>query len=429
MRLLYINTLTAARQHGLFDSGMQNNLAHALETTTKEDEDWIAWSRIETTKRGSSTHEQKLLTTPLRRIIVLLILVDAWFSDHFSPGPIICTGNINLFLPCDVRLFQATTASAWNRLVNLDSLAAHPRFSLLRGEAELPVLQEPVEHLSMNAMLISSLLRIYDNHRTYLSTCDDETLARCHYTPWKCFALEEKARKNTELLLEMMKVYGPVMEDIGSDCLVTWNWMGIILTTDYCLLEEAAGRSGVEAAKNAIPKIRIWTQTPAARRGCLHAAQAFRATSRRRTQDGGSFSASKNLFSAALVLALYLLTSPSEKNDNSGCANEFELLGNVDWKSLGTEGLSDKVDELSSSETVNAAADFIRLGGPVSMRNERCLGGLRSAQRVLLDFASLLDDMKKWRIGDYSRLLYMICESLGDLCANDEHIAGGGTAQ
>ncbi|KAL2877924.1 hypothetical protein SGCOL_006874 [Colletotrichum sp. CLE4] len=215
-----------------------------------------------------------------------------------------------------------------------------------------------------------------------------------------------------------MKVYGPVMEDIGSDCLVTWNWMGIILTTDYCLLEEAAGRSGVEAAKNAIPKIRIWTQTPAARRGCLHAAQAFRATSRRRTQDGGSFSASKNLFSAALVLALYLLTSPSEKNDNSGCANEFELLGNVDWKSLGTEGLSDKVDELSSSETVNAAADFIRLGGPVSMRNERCLGGLRSAQRVLLDFASLLDDMKKWRIGDYSRLLYMISEALTSIHGN-----------
>ncbi|KXH41930.1 C2H2 type zinc finger domain-containing protein [Colletotrichum simmondsii] len=415
MRLLYINTLTAARQHGLFDTGVNTELSQLFKNTTEEDGQWIAWSRIESTKRT----------------ILLLILVDAWFSDHFSTGPIVCTGNINAFLPCNAMLFQATTASEWTRLMKLSSATAHPRFSLFYGEEELPDLQEPVEHLSMNAVLVSALLRIQDSHRTYLSICDNETLSRNHYIPWNCLALEEKARKDANLLLKIMEVYGTTIEKISSDCLVAWNWMGIMLTTDYCLLEEAAGRNGVEAAKNAIPKVRIWSQTPAARRACLHAAQAFRATSRRRTQDGGSFSASKLLFSAALVLALYLLVSPLEENDNSGCAKGFELLDDVDWNCLGTGGLSADVDQLSSSETGNAAADFIRLGGPVSMRNERCLGGLRSAQRVLLDFASLLDDMKKWRIGDYSRLLYVLCESLGDLCVVDESFARGvgGTVQ
>ncbi|KAK1465958.1 C2H2 type zinc finger domain-containing protein [Colletotrichum melonis] len=410
MRLLYINTLTAARQHGLFNTGANTKLSQLFKDAPEEDGQWIAWSRIESTKRT----------------ILLLILVDAWFSDHFSTGPIVCTGNINAFLPCNAMLFQATTASEWTRLMKPSSETAHPSFSLFYGEEELPDLQEPVEHLSMNVVLISALLRIQGSHRTYLSICDNETLSRNHYFPWNCFALEEKARKDANLLLRIMEVYGTPMDKISSNCLVTWNWMGIMLTTDCCLLEEAAGRNGVEAAKNAIPKVRIWSQTPAARRACLHAAQAFRATSRRRTQDGGSFSASKHLFSAAIVLALYLLVSPLKENDNnSGCVKRFELLDEVDWSSLGTRGLSADVDQLSSSETGNAAADFIRLGGPVSIRNERCLGGLRSAQRVLLDFASLLDDMKKWRIGDYSRLLYVLCESLGDLCVVDEPFVRG----
>ncbi|RSM04766.1 hypothetical protein CDV31_009933 [Fusarium ambrosium] len=188
------------------------------------------------------------------------------------------------------------------------------------------------------------------------------------------------------------------------------------------LLEEAAGREGTEAAENAILKIKIWAQTSAARRACLHAAQSFKIVSQRRTLDDGSFHSPHHLFNAALVLGFYLLISPPviKRRQVMGGGKELELLGDVDWKLIGNEGLVSKAAETEFAERIeNKHVAFIRFGGPMALGDEPCLGGVRSAQKTLLDFAGLLDNMKKWKMGDYSRLLYEVSVPTG-LFINNE---------
>lgn len=189
--------------------------------------------------------------------------------------------------------------------------------------------------------------------------------------------------------------------------------MGILLTTDCRLLEEAAGREGTEAAENAIVKMKIWAQTSAARRACLHAAQSFKIVSQRRTLDDGSFHSPHHLFNAALVLGFYLLISPPViKRQAMGGREELELLSDVDWRSIGNEGLVEAAESQLVDRIENKHIAFIRFGGPISLGDEPCLGGVCSAQKTFLDFAGLLDNMKKWKLGNYSRLLYEMSSNL-----------------
>lgn len=268
----------------------------------------------------------------------------------------------------------------------------------------------------MKIILCTILLRIYDSYHALFCGVEVETLARSEYVPCRVFTKTNKAKMNVGLLLQAMQLYKNIMEGTASDCLVLWHHMGIILTTDCDLFEEAAGKEGTQAAMKAIARVKVWARTPASRRACLHAAQAFKATSLRRPLDGGSFQSPNHLFNAALVLGFYLLVAPADISGQRSRDKGLELLSDVDWTVVGAEGLVE-TEAHSTTRTDNAAVNFIRLGGPITMDGETYPGGARSAQRVLLDFASLLDDMKKWRIGDYSRLLYTISENIGHLHA------------
>lgn len=268
----------------------------------------------------------------------------------------------------------------------------------------------------MKVILCTILLRIYDSYHVLFCGADVETLTESEYVPCRVFTRTKKAEINVGLVLQAMQLYENIMEDIASDCLVLWHHMGIMLTTDCYLLEEAAGKEGTQVAMKAIAKVRVWARTPASRRACLHASQAFKAASLRRPLDRGSFQSPYHLFNAALVLGLYLLVTPAEISGQHRRDKGLELLGDVDWRVVGAEGLVEDESQ-STTKTNNAAVNFIRFGGPINIDGESCDGGVRSCQRVLLDFASLLDDMKKWRIGDYSRLLYTISENIGHIHA------------
>lgn len=353
---------------------------------------------------------------PSTRIIMCLLLADAWFSEFFSTGPILCTESIQLFLPCDIRLFQAPTASKWAELKMNGRNASGSRLTISSADYQLPILCNPGDQYSMKVILCTILLRIYDSYHVLFCSVEAGILARSEYVPWRVLARTEKAKINVGLVLQAMELYKNLLEDIPSDCLILWHHMGIMLTTDCYLLEEAAGKAGTEAAVKAIARVKIWARTPASRRACLHASQAFRATSLRRPLDGGSFQSPYHLFNAALVLGLYLFVAPAEVSGKHSRDQEFELLSDVDWREIGAEGLVER-EAQSTTRTDNAGVNFIRFGGPITIDGESCHGDVRSCQRVLLDFASLLDGMKKWRIGDYSRLLYTISENIGHLHA------------
>ncbi|CAG9977399.1 unnamed protein product [Clonostachys byssicola] len=403
--LMLINP-QAARQHGLFTANYHDVLNNPLAETLTEHDQWVSWSRVESTKR----------------VIMCLLLADAWFSEYYSTNPIVCTEHIKVFLPCDKRLFQASTSREWAQLKEHGCRATSSQFTISSTDLQLPVLPRPADQYSMKVILCSVLLRIHDSYCVLFCGADAAILSSNQYIPWKVFAQEKKAKLNTQLVLQIMQLCESNIEEIASDLLVIWHQLAIMLTTDCYLLEEAAGREGTESARRAIAMVKIWACTPAARRACLHASQAFKIASRRRPLDSGSFQSPHHLFNAALVLGFYLLVAPAEIDGQARCSEKFEMLSDVDWKVIGAEGLVE-VEARVAARTQNAAVNFIRFGGPISIDGEPCHGGVWSAQKIFLDFASLLDAMKKWKLGDYSRLLYTLSENLGQLhMAVDDHL-------
>lgn len=202
---------------------------------------------------------------------------------------------------------------------------------------------------------------------------------------------------------------------MNPNCSVMWHQMCMNLTADIQIFDLAAGRNGAGPAREALDDISAWAQTAAARRACLHAAQIFKAISNRRASDETTFHSAHALFSAALVLGLYTYKAPhfAEFEARRSC---FELLDDVDWHTVGTEGFEGLVEprntELTPISTDDQAVNFIRYGGPICIRGAPYPGGYQSARRILLDYGSLLKDTGKWSVRKFSYVLHIMSDVL-----------------
>jgi hypothetical protein len=191
--------------------------------------------------------------------------------------------------------------------------------------------------------------------------------------------------------------------------------MCIMLSADIRIFELGAGRTGADGAIKALGAIAIWSQTPAARRACLHAAQIFGIMSHQWSSDSTMFHSHAALFAAALVLSLYVFTCPSHgvaeyANINKG----FDLLNKIDWERVGDEGMAG--DNPSTGDPDYAAVSFIRNSGPISMAGVICRRGCyQSCQRILLNFADLLQKITKWKWSEYPRILRNMSDILMDI--------------
>lgn len=85
---------------------------------------------------------------------------------------------------------------------------------------------------------------------------------------------------------------------------------------------------------------------------------------------------------------------------------------------LAARVLSQEPDPASSSMTPaepdmeNEPISFIRLGGPIIIDEKGYRRGARHIQRVILEFASLLDEVGTHWMADYARLLCIIHNSM-----------------
>lgn len=121
---------------------------------------------------------------------------------------------------------------------------------------------------------------------------------------------------------------------------------------------------------------------------------------------------------SALVLGLYILMGPTyERTGESGV---FDLADTeVNWIEVGDEGVSnsglpDPSHPLIQNEVENPAVYFIRHGGPILFSGKIYHPGARHAQRMILDFAELLDEVGTHWMADYPRLLYMVNDTMGN---------------
>ncbi|KAJ5923233.1 hypothetical protein N7454_008478 [Penicillium verhagenii] len=270
----------------------------------------------------------------------------------------------------------------------------------------------------MYGLLCSVLLRVSTDTRRLILSSDLVPAEQHQFVPWNICRLDKRASIVTPLLISLVQSYETILRDTNPNCIVIWHSACMLITTDINVISRAAGRDGPESMFDARRDLSCWTYTPAARRACLHAAQTFRTLSHRKPTDGTAFQSVRTLFMSALILGFYLLASPENPcEEYASDRDQFDLANSVvDWKAIGDEGISNNgpsrkgPDNPAKSE--DAAIQFIRFGGPILIDGKKYEYGARYAQQILLEFAGLLDEVGTHWMANYSRLLYMVHDTM-----------------
>lgn len=332
-------------------------------------------------------------------------------------NPVIRTDAISLWLPQNNTLYLAPTSSKWVELVGVTSHATQI-LNLSVHDFKLPSLQGKVHAFSLYGLLCTALLRLTADTYRLIRSFDLALPEQHQYVPWNILRLDKRGSVSASLLTVMIELYDDTFRASNPNCIVIWHSVCILMTVDIDILGRAAGRDGTESMIEARKALTSWARTTSARRACVHAAQTFRILSHRKPADGTAFQSVRTLFMAALVLGMYILTKPRypqpDTIDDGKC---FDLANaSIDWKVVSDEGFSSS--ELSirdNTEGVESeAVRFIRYGGPIVIDRQIYHSSARHAQRIILEFASLLDEVGTHWMADYARLLYMIHDTMAN---------------
>ncbi|KAL4752379.1 hypothetical protein BDW72DRAFT_72603 [Aspergillus terricola var. indicus] len=393
-QMLYVNLMSIAQRHGLFAATEGQILDITLfEAVPDIDIRWKTWSKVESVKR----------------LITGLLLLDSWYSSFLSTSPIIVPDSIQLILPCNEGLFRANGSMRWIQLVRSGKRLLMPTIMTPSENVTVPVLENPVDDFCIHGVLAMVQLRLSEAYHRLLSNRASYPFAPCH-----TYAMDGRARCLPSLQLQIADKYGEVLERLNPNAAVMWHNICMTLTADTQIFDLAAGRAGPGPAKKALDDIATWSQTPAARRACLHAAHIYKAMTNRKASDHTMFHSVFSLFSAALVLGLYIFMVPNPSELQVG-GTSIELLDDIDWERVGTEGFTSFMEPRGTqtfTPSDDPAVNFIRNGGTVYFRGVPFQGGYQSARRILLDYAGLLKDAGKWSVRKFSYVLHIMSDVL-----------------
>lgn len=396
-QMLYVNLMTIAQRHGLFAATEGQILDVGLFDAIPDlGLRWKAWSKVESTKR----------------LITGLMLLDSWYSSFLTTSPVIVPDSIQSVIPCDEVLFQANGPPRWMQLIHSGKQMLTSTVMAPSEIIDIPTLGSPLEDFSMHGMLAMVQLRLSEAYHRLLSNRGSYPFAPCH-----TYAMDGRARCLPSLQLQIARKHGEALERLNPNAVVMWHNMCMMLTADIQIFDLAAGRAGPIPARQALDDIAAWSQTPAARRACLHAADIYKSMTNRKASHYTTFHSVLSLFSAALVLGLYIFMVPNPDDSQVGNAS-IELLDDIDWQQLGTEGFTSFMEPRGSQSLESSddpAINFIRNGGTVYLRGIPFQGGYQSARRILLDYAGLLKDTGKWSVRKFSYVLHIMSDVLMDV--------------
>jgi hypothetical protein len=330
-------------------------------------------------------------------------------------SPVIRTDAIRLWIPEDNTLYLAPTSRKWAELLSVTSQATQI-LELSAHDFKLPSLKGKIHAFSLYGLLCTALLRVTADTYRLIRSSDLSGPEQHQYVPWNILRLDKRGSVSVPILTEMIQLYDDTFRNSNPNCIVIWHSVCILITVDIDILGRAAGRDGAESMVKARQALTSWARTASARRACVHAAQTFRILSHRKPADGTAFQSVRTLFMAALVLGVYILTSPKYSHpDTIEDGIPFDLANaSIDWKEVGDEGFSSS-ESLIQDNTEGLESDavkFIRFGGPIVIDRNIYLSGARHAQRIILEFANLLDEVGTHWMADYARLLYMIHDTM-----------------
>jgi hypothetical protein len=391
---------------------------HALAAAQNDDGPWKAWARVESLKRYVTpchTIKSQLLTICLR-LIASLITNDAWWSYSLGETPLLRADKIHFEHPSAPELFQASSARVWRRLTT-------GSFSTTMMQTQDGLLSEtqntsPVGIVGLLSIIWIRILEI----RPYgkIPPAADSALPN---EVFRVLAQEEAGKGIGQMLNDVYLTYARVLRFKNPNCIAMWHFLNLNLFADLETFDLAAGRNGADDAHEALQRIAAWSQTWQARRACLHAAGIHASMNRRRIKDGTMLHSELSIFSAALVLGLcvFMMASnrdePGSPSNMSTDAEPYELLNDVDWPDLSGAMSATSLSPVFNAEEVqeSPARRFVREGGVVSFSGVICDGGYNAAKMILLEYASLLEEVGKWDATGLCRILRIMSDSLLDI--------------
>ncbi|KAJ5556354.1 hypothetical protein N7494_000269 [Penicillium frequentans] len=380
--------LPMARLRGAFDSHDYNyTLVQAVED---DNATWKAWAR----------------TQSVQRLTCCLILTDAYSAQMLGLSPILSPEIVQLPRICPDSLFTVYSSHQWKSRIASNDPWRHS------GSVVFDMQNPPLGLTRMELQTAFALfwLRILDHrHRP------QRELVTMPQTPNRTSTLShEDPQTDSEQFSESclalaFSVYETELKSGDANSLHLWHYLCLRLTCDLAVVEDAAGRNGPEAAKEAIEMLRLWARSPVARRACLHASQMYIAINNHRKSHGMMLHSEMALFHAALVLGFYLLAAPERTSGDDAC---YDIFAEVPWSQLGTLGLSLQSLDQESVSSASEAASFIQKGGPVSFHGAEYCTPYAAARRSFMNFASQLKEVGKWNVEEYCKVLRIISDTL-----------------
>lgn len=352
-------------------------------------------------------------------LITSLVVIDSWFSIALHTSPTLRPDAIQLILPCDEALFLASSSQRWVQLSQHGKPIVMPSVISSADGMLLPKNLSNVDVFSAYAMLATMHLRVCEGYHRLFCGREQLALRQEPLVPCQAYATDARTCSAMPIAVEFMDLYGDNLGNRNHNCMIMWHGLCLMLTADLRIFELAAGRAGAEPARAALDSIATWSQTPAARRACIHAAQIYKLMFHRRASDGTVLHSSTALFAAALILGLYVFMVPPPDPALQDMHPTTELLDDIDWKSVGSAGLTGGFESQFSAEAIFDDEDpttrFIRSGGKISMNGVPTHPGYQSARRVLLDYADLLKGVPKWNLRKLTRVLLIMSDVLMDV--------------
>ncbi|KAK5674331.1 hypothetical protein LTS10_012915 [Elasticomyces elasticus] len=397
-RQLYRDTLVAAQKQQFFCS----QSAYSRECQNKSStlhtvQDYEAWARVESAKR----------------LIVCLFMTDSWFAEVFRMTPVVQTNYCQILLPCSNAMFECPSSSRWEQMASERHIESGAIISYPGGfTIQCPQPGLVLDPFATYAILCTIRLRLC---ASYHNTFNGGDASAGTALPWQRYESDPNTKDVASLLLSLPNL--PIMAKLDANGNVVWHHTCISLAADLTIFECAAGQGGPDLARPALVYIEKWAKTTAARRACVHAAQAFRAMNERRVNEGVMFTAVPLLFQCALVLGFSILFRQKHVSacDQDASPEFYDLLRPVDWDMVGSEGLCTLGSgNLPGEERdINPTIRFVRGETEMCFGNSMHAPIQQSAKLVLLEFAGLLDDVAtKWKVGDYANVLRVLSETV-----------------
>ncbi|UPL02299.1 hypothetical protein LCI18_013233 [Fusarium solani-melongenae] len=392
IRMLYTQAISLAQTSGLFAArpaspSMIDLLKQASprgghqSRLTSDDALWKAWARLESVKQ----------------LIASLALIDAWLAHRLCEPPLIRDPTVRFEQPCSAELFQCSSARAWKRLIDGGASIGSGYIVIHMHELEICLTESPNFSSEGVVGLLSIIwIRILEARRHVVKapSAGSHTLVDA---PCRVFASDETGRVMSRTLGEVYVAHERFLRFKNPNCITMWHFLNLHLFAN------------------------LDSQTWYSRRACLHAAGIFAAMARRGLNDGTALHSEASIFAAALVLGLYVFTMPTNRDDSNGPRQDiepYEFLSEVDWTALGGDwGASPLFTPSSvvSDGQESAASRFVWAGGVVSFSGVILEGGYNAAKRILLEFASLLEDVGKWKVKGFCHVLKILSDSLLDM--------------